>query len=195
MEYLPLSVPSNWGITETSAGYRFYPHLTQSEGFFCAVLRKKSMTDLSGYQKRKSNTEITKTEKAILEPFLEVKDELIIKKNNQYHIMNPAALDFLTSYEKNFYFKKAGVVIGEIKGTDMIPNHELAWYTGLNKQVTTTDLNKESALSYLRKQNFTTPTDVKGLNLITYKGRGIGWAKLLQNRINNYLPNELRILS
>lgn len=195
MEYLSLKIPTEYGITETQAGYRFYPHLTKSEGFFCAVLRKTAETEFLNLHKKKINLEASKAEMAILEPFIEPSDNRIIKKNNQFHLLSSAALEFLTGFEKQFYFKKAGAVMGEIKGTDMIPNQELALFNGLNQNVERTDLDKDSALAYLRKQNFTVPADKKGLNLITYKNQGLGWAKLLQNRVNNYLPNELRILS
>ena len=30
---------------------------------------------------------------------------------------------------------------------------------------------------------------------MTYEGQPLGWAKLLPNRINNYYPKELRILT
>ena len=86
-------------------------------------------------------------------------------------------------------------MVGEIKGTDLVPNQELAWSIYQNKKNQRLDLDKKNALDYLRKQNFETASNVLGLSLITYKNQGLGWAKLLQNRINNYLPNELRILS
>jgi len=46
----------------------------------------------------------------------------------------------------------------------------------------------------LRKENFEPKNCVNGLVLVTYKDQDLGWAKVLPNRINNYLPNELRIL-
>ncbi|HAL94965.1 MAG TPA: hypothetical protein DCP55_03170, partial [Chitinophagaceae bacterium] len=34
----------------------------------------------------------------------------------------------------------------------------------------------------------------RGGNLVTYNGFGLGWANVLQGRINNYYPKEFRIL-
>lgn len=195
MEYLPLSLPKEWGVVQTEAGYRFYPHLLSSEGFFCAVLRKKNSQSLQHSRRKKSNVEILKSEKSVLAPYLTENNYQLIKKNNQFHLLNESAHDFLIDFEKHFYFKKAGIVVGEIKGTDLVPNQELAWSIYQNKKNQRLDLDKKNALDYLRKQNFETASNVLGLSLITYKNQGLGWAKLLQNRINNYLPNELRILS
>lgn len=193
-EYVQLPLNKNWNIVETHAGYRFYPHLTQSEGFFCAVLRKTEQEQAPFMPKKRMSLDATKTELSALAPFLELSDNYIIKKNDQFHLLNKAASDFLIAFEKQFYFKKAGTVIGEIKGSDVVPNQELAWSLYVNKAVNTLDLDKENALRFMRKENFSAPAGSKGLVLITYKNQGLGWAKILQNRINNYLPNELRIL-
>jgi NOL1/NOP2/fmu family ribosome biogenesis protein len=60
--------------------------------------------------------------------------------------------------------------------------------------VFTLELSRENALRYLKKENPELVNQSKGLVLFTYKKLGLGWAKILDNRINNYLPNELKIL-
>ncbi len=194
LDYLTLPIKKEWGIIETESGYRFYPHLTKSEGFFCTVLRKKSGEQSPFMPKKKSSMDVSKAELSILAPFLELSDSLIIKKNDLFHLLNLAALNFLIAFEKQLYFKKAGAVIGEIKGKDMVPHHELALTTAINKDLPRFELNEEQALKFLKKENFTYQSDEKGLVLVTYKNQGLGWAKVLPNRLNNYFPNELRIL-
>ncbi len=194
LEYLKLPVKKDWGIIETQYGYRFYPHLTKSEGFFCAVLRKRDQDQNTVLHKKKANLDISKAELAILAPFIELSDNSVIKKNERFHVLNPAALQFLTAFEKHFYFKKAGAVIGEIKGKDVVPNHELALLNSLNKDLPVLDLSLDQAIRFLKKENFEHQSLLKGLVLMTYKNYGLGWAKILPNRINNYFPNELRIL-
>lgn len=195
MEYLPLPVPREWGIVETEAGYRFYPHLTYSEGFFCAVLRRKAHEPAQNNRRKKTDQEVSKTDKLILAPFLADNNHQLLKKNNQIHLLNRLAYDFLTEFEKQFYFKKAGMVVGEIKGKDLVPNQELAWSIYQHKDIRRLEIDKENAIQFLRKQAFDTSGGVQGLTLVCYKNQGLGWAKILQNRVNNYLPNELRILS
>ncbi|MBA2611381.1 MAG: RNA methyltransferase [Bacteroidetes bacterium] len=195
LEYLALPVKKEWGIVETAHGYRFYPHLTKSEGFFCAALRKKSGEQSPFIPKKKNTIEVSKAELSILAPFLGLSDEHIVKKNNNFHLLNLAALNFLIAFEKQFYFKKAGAVIGEIKGKDMVPNHELALIIAINKGLPRLELNEEQAIRFLRKENFEHQSSEKGLVLVSYKDQGLGWAKILPNRLNNYFPNELRILN
>lgn len=193
-EYVKLPVDKSWNVVETAAGYRFYPHLTKSEGFFCAVLRKTTHEQPRFMPKKKISLDASKTELSALVPFLALSDNYIIKKNDRFHFINAAASDFLIAFEKQFYFKKAGTVIGEIKGRDVIPDQELAWSLNAGPQINSVELDKETALKFLRKEIFLLEENTKGLVLFTYKSYGLGWAKVLPNRINNYLPNELRIL-
>lgn len=193
--YVPLPVDKSWGIVETEVGYRFYPHLTRSEGFFCAVLRKTAAEAAPVTTKKIKDTGgVSASESAIIGAFVDLKDHRIIRKNSQFHLLNSAAAGFLAAFEKQLYFKKAGVTAGEIKGSDMIPNQELAWSLALAPAVSRLELDRDNALSFLRKENLPVPVNTRGLMLFTYKGYGIGWAKVLPNRINNYLPLELRIL-
>ncbi len=203
LKYITIPINKDWGIVETEAGYRFYPHLTKSEGFFCAVLQKQNSDTSAQRNSKNKNASISKNESAILKNYLETDNHNYFKKNNQFHFLNNLALNFILHFEKHFYFKKAGICVGEIKGQDLIPNQELAWCNYLKKSVNKLDLDKDNALKYLRKESFdnlrhperSPREDEKlGLHLITYKNYGLGWAKLLPNRINNYLPNELRIL-
>ena len=195
MEYVQISIQKEWGIIDTGLGYRFYPHLTKSEGFFCAVLRKKTEKRSSSHFKRKNNVEASKQNIQLLGPYLnQLNNQLILKINNQYHLTNSLVASFLSDFEKQFYFKKAGTVIGEIKGNDLVPNQELAWSINANHSINSIELDYLNSLKFLRKENFETHNDKKGLTLIRYKSYGIGWVKILQNRTNNYLPNELKIL-
>ena len=197
MEYLPLPVTPEWGIVETEAGYRFYPHLTYSEGFFCAVLRKRVSEPLQNKRRKKTDQDqdVSETDKRILAPFLADHQYPLLKKNNQIHLLNQPAYDFLTEFEKQFYFKKAGIVVGEIKGKDLVPNQELAWSIYQHRDIKRLDSDRENAIQFLRKQPFDTSGHANGLTLVSYKKQGLGWVKILPNRVNNYLPNELRVLS
>ena len=57
------------------------------------------------------------------------------------------------------------------------------------------ELNKDQAIKYLKKDTFTIENyEQKGWHYATYHGNNIGLVKILENRINNYLPVNLRIL-
>jgi 16S rRNA C967 or C1407 C5-methylase (RsmB/RsmF family)/NOL1/NOP2/fmu family ribosome biogenesis protein len=193
MSLLPLQLPENSGIVDSGLGYRFYPHLTESEGFFIAVLRKEKITDKMYVGPTKTD-EAAKTEMAILNNFAKIQDGRVVKKNNHFHLMNEQAVSFFSAFAKHLYFRKAGTVLGEIKGVDLVPNQELAWSVMKSENCERTDLSYDDAIRYLKKENLLIPLPGKGLRLITYKEQGIGWAKILPNRLNNYLPAEYRIL-
>jgi len=82
-------------------------------------------------------------------------------------------------------------------GKDMVPDHELALSLIINKdEFLQTQLTKDQAIQYLRRDNITgLEINDKGWSLMCYEGQPLGWAKLLPNRINNYYPKEIRILS
>ena len=193
MEYVPLQIKADWGITATEYGYRFYPHLTKSEGFFCAVMRKKTAGKTSFRPAHKTNP-TQKHELHLLQEFVHDKELILQKVKERFHLMNESVLDFLNRFEKQFYFKKAGTLVGEIKGGKLVPEQEVAWSVYLKESVKRIDLDKASALLYLKKENFPKGNFETGLALISYKNFGLGWAKVMENRINNYLPSELRIL-
>ena len=75
-----------------------------------------------------------------------------------------------------------------------MPHHELAVSTFNLSNIATTLLNKEQALQYLRRKEMLIETAIKGWALATYEGLGLGWMKVLPNRMNNYYPQEWRIL-
>jgi len=64
----------------------------------------------------------------------------------------------------------------------------------LHSQVPAVFLDKESALCYLSKKDFSVSENLtKGWNIVKYKHLALGWVKVLGNRINNYYPTEIRI--
>ncbi len=192
MAYFPIKIKQDWGIQETAAGYRFYPHLIQSEGFFCAVLQKKTHSATSVRSGKSKVQPISKNEIEIISEFVSLNDKSLFKNDKHIHLLNTAAFQFITQFAGQFYYKKAGVTIGEIKGKDLVPNQELAWSIDL-KAENRLNLDKESALKYLKKEVFSVSESKPGFSLISYKNKGLGWAKTLPSRINNYLPPELRI--
>lgn len=194
LEYVPLTIEKQWNIIETQYGYRFYPHLTDSEGFFCAILRKAEGQQRPRTFRNKLEKSTAKSETDILSPFIKPSNDLLIKKNTHFHLMNNEAAVFLQAFEKQFYFKKAGVLVGEIKGKDVVPSHELALSLNVSESISVLCLDKENAVKFLKKEVFFYEQNNFGLTLIEYKNYGIGWSKILNNRVNNYLPNELRVL-
>jgi NOL1/NOP2/fmu family ribosome biogenesis protein len=57
------------------------------------------------------------------------------------------------------------------------------------------EVDKLTALEYLRKQEISIDSNYKGWVLLSYQQIKLGWIKLLSNRINNYYPKEWRIIN
>ncbi|HWZ35951.1 MAG TPA: hypothetical protein VNW51_07300, partial [Mucilaginibacter sp.] len=82
-------------------------------------------------------------------------------------------------------------------------DHELALSIIINKDaVAQTELDYDQAILYLRRENLVVDEAKKGWSLMNFvpadsfgEGQPLGWAKLLPNRVNNYYPKELRILT
>jgi 16S rRNA C967 or C1407 C5-methylase (RsmB/RsmF family)/NOL1/NOP2/fmu family ribosome biogenesis protein len=194
---IQIPLEKDWNIVDTGLGYRFYPYLMKSEGFFCAALRKKGISEGNHGRKTKKFVfdEISKKEfeplkdKIDLNPF-----HKIFRFQNEFKLVNAFLFDFMNQYGTSVYFKKTGTTLGELKHQDFLPHHEFAQSIYLSPFINKIELTKEQAISFLKKENVNVKAE-KGISLMTYKNQGLGWAKVLDNRINNYLPKEFRILS
>lgn len=80
-------------------------------------------------------------------------------------------------------------------GKDLVPNHELALSLILNDNIPRIDLSREQAISYLKRDELKLENPQRGWVLMCYQGHALGWAKMLENRMNNYFPKEMRIVN
>ena len=85
--------------------------------------------------------------------------------------------------------------MGAVIRNELIPHHELAISTIINTTIPSVEVDLETALQYLRKQEIQVNSSLKGWALISYRQLSLGWVKILPNRINNYYPKEWRILN
>ena len=200
MQNVPIPIPSDWQIIETESpihkakGYRFYPDKIKGEGFFVAVFQKISENNTGYFSADFSWNNISKKEMGVLSAHFQLPvgyafilhQQTIIAIDQQFEIQVKALL-------KNLYIKKIGLTLGEIKGMDLIPSHALAvsdWAVIPYERIS---VDLETALSYLRRADLVI-TGKKGWNVLTYMDIRLGWAKSLPNRLNNYYPNEWRLL-
>ena len=174
---------------------RMMPHEIRGEGFFIAGLRKKG--NLS-YRKLNSNSRLS--QKSVPSPFadcLTCPDNFTFVSDHTHWIAIPNIHypDYLR-IKNHLKIITAGVTLGEMKGKDRIPTHDLAMSNVLLKDAFLRwEVDKETALAYLRKevlQNI--PSELpKGHVLITYKEHPLGFVKNIGTRANNLYPQEWRI--
>ncbi|MDB5193260.1 MAG: methyltransferase [Segetibacter sp.] len=200
LEPVNITVDEAWGIVEVHSdnhhvpGYRFYPHKVKGEGFFVACFRQPNATS-DYYSYGASFTALTKTQRAIVEPWIKSPDELEIFKQKETIIAFPAKWKEENSVvQKTLNVRKSGVAIGTIKGKDLIPHHEFALSHLLAENVPFVEFIEADALKYLRRQDLAIEDTLKGWALARYNGLNLGWMKVLPNRVNNYYPTDWRIL-
>lgn len=200
MESIAVEVDSNWGISITrselhkATGYRFYPHLLKGEGFFFAVLRKKA--EQSTFAMKKVKKEKNSTPQHIASDWVHAEGHYSFLHHSFLHIFPQPYEQDLQALQNVLYLKNAGTEVGELKGQDLIPSHDLALSNLVRRDLQYIDLDLEQAQNYLRKEQLSTDINcenLKGWIIVRYKGVNLGWIKAMPNRINNYYPKEIRI--
>lgn len=207
LESMRLKIPAQWGITETLSdkskafGYRFFPHLTEGEGFFLACFknfaRNSNPSLRSRYDDKKrgaKNNKLSPQENAALKLLFNTQNFEFINRDSEvigFHKEIAVQIKTLLSALK---IKKMPLHGGQLKGHDFIPHPYAAYLTFLNEVVPRLDVDLQTALMYLKKQNFLPAQTTKGFTLLTYQNQGLGWLKNLGSRINNYYPADWRIL-
>jgi 16S rRNA C967 or C1407 C5-methylase (RsmB/RsmF family)/NOL1/NOP2/fmu family ribosome biogenesis protein len=203
MESLRIPIYKDWGIVETTSpghnayGYRFYPGKVKGEGLFAACLKKKDPTPQLPSFKTKGHQKLALKEIELVKTYVNTPDDFYyFMVNDEWLAINRVHKESLDTLQRHLYLKKSGVRIGKLMGNDLIPDHELALSTYINKDaVLQTELDYTQAIQYLRRENININTNNKGWSLMTFEGQPLGWAKLLPNRINNYYPKEIRIFT
>jgi 16S rRNA C967 or C1407 C5-methylase (RsmB/RsmF family)/NOL1/NOP2/fmu family ribosome biogenesis protein len=202
VESLKLKVEDSWNIIETESeinkayGYRFYPDKLKGEGFFIAAFINRQQATANNQSEKRKHEKLSSKEIAVLQPWLKNAGDFFFIKQNEEIIAMPIHLqDDLAAIQSSLYIKKAGVKMGAIIRDELIPHHELAVSTIINPAITWIDVDLETALQYLRKQEIKIDTVIKGWALIKHQQLPLGWVKILPARVNNYYPKEWRILN
>lgn len=199
VEGLRLKINDDWKIDEvqtksTSYGYRFWPNKVKGEGFFIAAFLKKE-TPAPLRIKIKNTQAPAKKDAAIAAQWMQTADACSFVMQGQIIAAVPTAWhDTIQFLMQELKVRYAGIELGTIAKNDLLPEHALAVSTYVSSSVVRVELTKEQALDYLRKNDLQLDHPHKGWVLATYNGFGLGWMKLLGNRMNNYYPKEWRIL-
>lgn len=224
LEPISLTLDAEWGVEETRSpqekapGYRFYPHRLKGEGFFLAVFRcpvpaKGLDTESAFVQPPKIKKHDGKNKKQ-KEEKVKIPTELLekyISDPAQYHgfylgkylyVIHQRHKESLSMLKKMLYIVHAGLCLGTPLRDGMVPHHAIALSLIRRPDLPVLRLDLEQALNYLRKSNLDlqalaaqSPTKpAKGWVLVQYKEATLGWAKILEGRINNYYPKDWRIV-
>jgi 16S rRNA C967 or C1407 C5-methylase (RsmB/RsmF family)/NOL1/NOP2/fmu family ribosome biogenesis protein len=195
-DVLPIDLHGNQDITVSDFGYRFYPYKTRGEGFFLSVLRKSSSPTRTLKNKNDTKKTIKPANKTFVPPFtlLEPERWTILPENNLIKAYDKERLNDFLLLTKILKCMHSGILLGEVKGSDFIPATCSALSKKLDRDtVGNTEVDYQTAISFLRKEAIQLPLTSRGYILICYKGQALGWVKNVGNRCNNLYPQEWRI--
>ncbi len=198
MQPLKLQLDPAWNVVESISsrggyGYRFYPNKLRGEGFYLSCFRN-TREHSGSIPKAQKLEKASRGEVSAIGQLVDT-NSLFTWKFGERILSFPLQLEKeLGVLLPQLYIRKAGLCIGKVAGNGLIPDHEVALSRLLHDDVPSAPLEKDVALQYLRREEFSLPVQPKGWTLATYEGLGLGWMKVLPNRINNYYPKEWRIL-
>jgi 16S rRNA C967 or C1407 C5-methylase (RsmB/RsmF family)/NOL1/NOP2/fmu family ribosome biogenesis protein len=189
---IPLHVDSEAKIKT----YRCFPHRMNGEGFTFTVIQKQE-------SKKDGIANSDAHEKSILKSAIAIE---YIEDAEQYHeiefkgsthlLPSSLTLIFNNLLRSGLHILHAGIPLGLYKGKDWFPDHGLSQSIALKKSVAFKNFEKNEAIDYLRANNNLGETDcTTQWQIARYKEAHLGWIKKTPDRLKNYLPKELRIIS
>lgn len=202
---LPLDNGIAPAIGSTLPARRFIPGCVEGEGLFAAVVRKPADSQVPASPSKPSKTAPSPLAKEVCGWLLDPDNYLITERADRLVALPRPWLPLIDRLEKELDVVHAGIPLADIKksqrpgknAASIIPAQALALSSALNPEAfpqAPTDYS--SAIAYLRGESITLPADTpRGIILLTYAGRPLGFVKNLGNRANNLYPDPWKIRS
>lgn len=175
----------------TNLCYRRYPHKHPGEGQFMAVLEKLGDEDIfiTEFNNNKFAPISNKDKKVLsdnLTAICDIKSKNIVKKDNNYYLLPEETLSL-----ENLNIVCIGCVIGNYNGKAFKINHNF-YHTYGDDFKLKANLEKEDILKYLHGEEIDTESP-NGICVVSYKNMPLGGGKVVNGKLKNYYPKELRI--
>lgn len=198
LESLQLNNDPSWNIIETvtekeNYGYRFWPDKVRGEGFFISVFKKTIEENPATFKIKNAIEKASKKDLPAIEKWVNADGLEFVKNGNTVYAwsaVNSEDFKILLNQLRVIY---SGTLVGELMRDKLVPDHALAMSKILNADVQKTELATEQSIAFLQKKDISIEAE-KGWQLACFNSHPLGWMNVLQNRINNYYPKELRIL-
>ena len=170
---------------------RFYPHVSPGEGQFIALFKKNGVSaKKQSILYKDASTVPSKAELAAYEGF--VKESLTERPAGRLARLGERLVilpEGVTVPPRSVF--SAGVLLGEIKGSTVIPSHH--FYSCFGRLFKNTiNLTRGDTLleKYLRGEEI--PTDKRGYCAVLFEGAPLGGGKASGGALKNHYPKGLR---
>ncbi len=174
---------------------QFLPGEERGEGFFIALLRKKG-----DYSSSVNSVKVSSNKKypipACASYISQNDGQFTFSQKGELWRAFPTALAAdISVLESSLRVIRSGVAIAVQKGSDLVPEADLALSTILDKKAfPIVELSLEAALKFLSRDNILFGTEVpQGYLLVCFEGAPLGFVKNLGRRSNNLYPLSRRI--
>ena len=165
---------------------RLYPHESAGEGQFFAVLRREGTRVPSVFSIGKSDS--LPAFDVCSENLRLPKGQLRLLKDGRFLLLPPMPFSF-----EGVRVVRAGLLLGEVKGTRFEPAHALAVAGKETPLLRTCALDFDEAMRYLRGETLMRNAE-KGYGAATYMGYALGLYKASDGMLKNHYPKGLRLL-
>lgn len=189
--------------------YHFFPHRTEGEGLFLALLRKKKsemfndrrklqiLLDVREGNGRKRGAKSSAKPNATLLSWLENAEDFTFQcsVDGVWTAIPTRFAEIREQLANVAPLLLGGIEIAAEKGKKLIPQHALAISIAASSSAfPRVEIARNLALAYLHREAITLPAEApRGYVLLTYRGLPLGFANNLGNRANNLYPNEWRL--
>jgi 16S rRNA C967 or C1407 C5-methylase (RsmB/RsmF family)/NOL1/NOP2/fmu family ribosome biogenesis protein len=171
-------------------GYYAIPGKTNAEGFYFAVLKKK--TETSGILKIKTISSLQKLSPDEFRIYCHTDGIDFFKWKDRVLALPKNGKEAMFQLMNSLHLIKLGTTIAISNGKTYVPDQELANNSPLCAFADRIELTKAHALKYLKGETFYLEGSA-GYKLMCYNKIPLGWIKHLGNRFNNLYPKEWRI--
>lgn len=197
-----VSINEEWGVVCGDIGafqcFHFYPHKARGEGFFAAIARKSDGTVRRSSPKARRKLFSLPSKADVKELSCWVDDasqHTFMMVGEDIYAYNSAVADSIVTLSENLSVVYSGVLMGRIFKQKLKPEHPLALYVGMNRDVVPmVEVPLDEAIDYLRRNDIAAAQFEEGINVVEYKGIPIGFVKRIGARCNNMYPKDLRIV-
>lgn len=196
-----IDVPESWGIIVGRVGnfstFRFLPSALKGEGLFVAVARKRSIDSAPRNRKAMKFQPLSRSDAAECGRWLDCPEQFrFISIGEHAYAVRESEADFISMVSGCVPTVYSGIRIGKLYSGRLRPEHPLALSVNLNPEAAPrAEVDLETALSYLRRNDVPPAPFAEGVNIVEYGGLPLGFVKRIGQRCNNMYPAGMRILN